>query len=61
MSMTEKQKAACLKYQKKQSQISIRLKPEDLAKYKAAAQRAGISFRAWVLSSMDSALYKEEL
>ena len=61
MAMTEKQKAACLKYQKKQSQISIRLKPEDLAKYKAAAQRAGISCRSWVLASMDSALCKEEL
>ena len=56
MAMTEAQKAYCLKYQKKQAQISIRLKPEELEKYKAAAEKAGMSFRAWVLMAMDRAM-----
>ena len=52
--MTEAQKRAALKYQKKLGQISIRLPKEELARYKAAAEKAGMSFRAWVLSAMAS-------
>ena len=51
---TEAQKRAALKFQKTLGQISIRLPKQELARYKEAAQAAGISFRAWVLSAMAS-------
>lgn len=51
---TEAQKRAALKYQKKLGQISIRLPKQELARYKQAAQKAGMPFRAWVLRAMDS-------
>lgn len=56
--MTEAEKRACLKYQKKQGQINIRIKPEILAKYKAAAEKANMSFRAFVLMALEKA-YEE--
>lgn len=56
MAMTEAEKAACLRYQKKLVQINIKLKPEDMAKYKQAAEQAGMSFRAWVLEAMNKAM-----
>lgn len=46
-------KKAMLRYQKTLAQISIRLKHEDMARYKEAAEAAGMSFRAWVLASLD--------
>ena len=52
--MTEAQKRAALKYQRKLGQISIRLPKDELAKYKQAASAAGMPFRAWVLSAMAS-------
>ena len=52
--ITEAQKRAALKYQRKLGQISIRLPKEELARYKAAAEKAGMPFRAWVLRAMDS-------
>jgi len=54
--MTEAEKQACLRYQKKLAQINIKLKPEDVAKYKQAAEQAGMSFRAWILQAMDKAM-----
>ena len=56
MSMTKAQKDACLKYQRTLKQISVKLKPEELNKYKKAAQNAGMSFRAWVIMAMDKAV-----
>ena len=56
MSMTKAQKDACLKYQRTLKQISVKLKPEELNKYKKAAQDAGMSFRAWVIMAMDMAV-----
>ena len=54
--MTEAEKRACVKYQKeKQKSISIRVKPEELEKYKAAAEKAGMSFRAWIMAAMNQA------
>lgn len=50
--MTEAQKRAALKYQKTLGQISIRLPKKDLARYKEAAEKAGMPFRAWVLSQL---------
>lgn len=54
MAMTEAQKRAALKYQKKLGQISIRLPKQELARYKEAAAKAGMPFRAWVLRAMES-------
>ena len=45
-------KKAMLRYQKTLAH-SIRLKHDDMARYKAAAEAAGMSFRAWVLASLD--------
>ena len=52
--MTEAQKRAALKYQRKLGQISIRLPKDELKRYKQAAEAAGMTFRAWVLSAMAS-------
>ena len=52
--MTEAQKRAALKYQKKLGQISIRLPKEELKRYKQAAEAAGMPFRAWVLANLTS-------
>ena len=46
----------CLKYQKTLGQFSIKLQHDDLARYKEAAQKAGMPFRAWVLNAMDKAM-----
>ena len=51
---TEAQKRAALKYQKTLGQISIRLPKQELARYKEAAEKAGMPFRAWVLSAMEN-------
>ena len=56
MAMTEAQKRACNKYQKTLGQFSIRIQKEELARYKAAAEKAGMPFRAWVLNAMDKAM-----
>jgi predicted DNA binding CopG/RHH family protein len=58
--MTDKEREAhnrkCLAYQKKLGQFSIKLQKDDLAKYKQAAEKAGMPFRAWVLNAMDKAM-----
>ena len=51
--MTEAQKRAALKYQRSLGQISIRLPKDELARYKRAAEKAGMPFRAWALSALD--------
>lgn len=54
--MTEAEKRACAKYQReKLKSISIRVKPEDWERYKAAAEKTGMSFRAWIMAAMDKA------
>ena len=55
--MTEAEKRACAKYQReKLRSITIRVKPETRERYKAAAQKAGLSFRAWMMSAMEKAM-----
>lgn len=54
--MTEVQKRAALKYQRSLGQFSIKLPKQELARYKAAAEKAGMPFRAWVLNAMDKAM-----
>lgn len=56
MATSEAQKRAALKYQKKLGQFSIRLPKQELERYKAAAKKAGMPFRAWVLNAMDKAM-----
>ena len=52
--MTAAQKRAALKYQKKLGQFAIRLPKDELKRYKEAAEKAGMPFRAWVLRAMES-------
>lgn len=58
--MTEQERLAhnakMRKYQRTLGQISIRLPKEELAKYKSAADAAGMTFRSWVLAAMDKAM-----
>jgi len=56
MAMTEAQKRAVLKYQRSLGQFAIKLPKQELARYKQAAEQAGMPFRAWVLSAMDKAM-----
>jgi predicted DNA binding CopG/RHH family protein len=52
--MTDAQKRAALKYQKSLGQFAIRLPKQELERYKQAAEKAGMPFRAWVLAAMDA-------
>lgn len=51
-------KRSMLRYQKTLAQFSIRLKHEDMARYKAAAEAAGMSFRSWVLAAIEEKIGK---
>ena len=55
MAITEAQKKACLKYQKSLGQFSIKLPKPELERYKRAAEKAGMTFRGWVLTAMNDA------
>lgn len=50
---TKAQKKATTDYLKKLSSISIRVKPEEAEKYKAAAEDHGMSLREFILTSMN--------
>ena len=56
---TAAQKAATEKYQKTLSNISIRIKKEDYAKYKEAAVNAGLSLREYILSALDEKIARD--
>lgn len=56
MSRTEADKRAQKKYQASLKGFHIKLKPEVLERYQQAAARKGMTFRAFVLSSMDKAM-----
>ena len=55
MALTEAGKRACKKYQAKLKAFTIRLKEADMERYKAAAERQGLSFRSFVIAAMDKA------
>jgi len=55
MPMTEADKRACKKYQAGLKAFTIRLRPEEMEKYKRAAEKAGMTFRSFVISAMDNA------
>jgi predicted DNA binding CopG/RHH family protein len=56
MAMTDAQKRAALKYQRSLGQFSIKIPKQELERYKQAAEKAGMPFRAWVLATMDKAM-----
>jgi predicted DNA binding CopG/RHH family protein len=56
MSMNDSMKKAQKKYQAGLKAFTIRLKPEEMERYKAAADNAGMTFRNFVLSAMDKAI-----
>lgn len=56
MPMTEADKRACKKYQAGLKAFTIRLRPEEMDRYKQAAENAGMTFRNFVLSAMDKAI-----
>lgn len=55
MAMTDAQKRAALKYQRSLGQFSIKIPKPELARYKRAAEKSGMTFRAWVLTAMNDA------
>lgn len=55
MAQTESAKKACMKYQAKLKAFTIRLKPDELARYQEAAKRQGKTFRSFVIAAMDKA------
>lgn len=56
MATSGAQLAANRKYHKKLSAFTIKLKPDELERYKKAAESAGQSFRGFVLVAMDAAI-----
>jgi predicted DNA binding CopG/RHH family protein len=56
MPRTEADKKAQRKYQATLKGFHIKLKPEVLEKYQQAAARKGMTFRSFVLSSMEKAM-----
>ena len=56
---TEAQKAATEKYQKTLSNISIRIKKDDYARYKAAAAAAGQSLRDYVITAIEEKISRD--
>jgi predicted DNA binding CopG/RHH family protein len=56
MAQSEADKRACKKYQATLKGFHIKLKPEVLERYQQAAQAKGMTFRSFVLSSMDKSM-----
>lgn len=58
---TDAQAKATKKYLDKLSSISIRVKEEDKERYDKAAKKAGMSLRAFLLTSMDEKIDRDGL
>lgn len=56
MPMTEADKKAQRKYQATLKAFTIRLRPEEMERYKEAAKKSGMTFRSFVISAMDKAV-----
>ena len=56
MARTEAEKKAQRRYQAHLKGFHIKLKPEVLERYQQAAARKGMTFRSFVLRSMDKAV-----
>lgn len=55
------QAKATKEYLKTLASISIRVKEEEKEKYSEAAQKAGMSLRAFILKSMDEKIERDSL
>ena len=53
MAYSEKQKEYTMKYLDKLKEVRFRVKPEDYARYKAAADQEGLSVRAFIMMAID--------
>lgn len=61
MAYTEAQKKATLKYRKENySRISLDLKKEKKEKYKAQAERRGMTLNAYIISLLEADAQKDE-
>lgn len=58
---TDAQAKATKEYLKTLSSVSIRIKKEERDKYMKAAEKAGMSLRAFILTSMDEKIKKDGL
>ena len=56
MAQSEAGKRACKKYQAQLKGFHIKLKPEQLNRYKEAAARKGMTFRSFVLNAIEKAM-----
>ena len=56
---TEAQKRATTNYQKTLANIGIRVKREEYARYKAAAEKAGYSLREYILLSLEEKITRD--
>ena len=59
MAYNDAQKKATEKYLKSLKNIGIRVKPEDYARYSAAASASGMSLRAFVLEAVEEKIAKQ--
>lgn len=55
MATSEAQKRATRKYQASLKTFTIKMKADELTRYKQAAAQKGLTFRKFVLSAMDKA------
>ena len=53
MATSEAQKRADAKYKKSLASVTFRIKQEELKRYKATAEKMGLSFRAFILLGME--------
>lgn len=58
---TDAQAKATKEYLKTLASVSIRIKKEDRDRYSSAAEKAGMSLRAFILKSMDEKIERDGL
>ena len=58
---TEAQAKATKEYLKTLASVSIRLKKEEKERYMRAAEKAGMSLRAFIIMSMDEKIQRDGL
>ena len=59
MTTTEAQKRASRTYQRSLANLSLKVKPELAARYKAAAERAGKPLRAYILEALEEKIARD--
>ncbi|WP_029544537.1 hypothetical protein [Selenomonas sp. AB3002] len=61
MATSEAQKRATAKYQRNLASVTFRIKREELERYKATAEKMGLSFRAYILLGMERLAKENDL